>query len=132
MRRRGSFVLSSSAGAIYAGSTDPVVTETTAECPTTGYGRGKLRQEQLVRSFADRAPTQVTSLIARISTLYGPGQSAEKPQGLISHMARQIIRNLPIQIYVPLDTIRDYITVNDASTKIMKANRWLSTRSGVS
>lgn len=114
----GAVAFASSAGAIYAGSSDEIVTETTEPTPTTAYAREKLRQECLVRSFA-LENRGITALIARISTLYGPGQAAGKQQGLLAHIARSILRNRPIQIYVPFDTIRDYIAADDAAATIV-------------
>jgi UDP-glucose 4-epimerase len=110
----GSLSLASSAGAIYAGASDEVITENTAPAPTTAYAEEKLRQEDLVRAFVAANPS-TAALIARISTLYGPGQATGKKQGLLGHMARCILRNQPIQIYVPYDTIRDYIDADDAA-----------------
>jgi UDP-glucose 4-epimerase len=110
----GGIAFASSAGAIYAGSSDTIITENTEPAPTTDYAREKLRQEEMVRTFAV-TNNQATALLARISTLYGPGQARGKKQGLMTHIARSILRNQPIQIYVPYDTIRDYITAEDAA-----------------
>jgi UDP-glucose 4-epimerase len=79
-------------------------------------------QEDLVRSFA-LANSRTTALLARFSTLYGAGQSLGKRQGLVAHIARCILRNQAIQIYVPLDTIRDYINADDASAAMVAALR---------
>jgi UDP-glucose 4-epimerase len=114
----GALAYASSAGAIYAGSPDYVITEQSEPAPTTEYARVKLLQEDMIREFAGtRACTRV--LIARLSTLYGPGQSRGKPQGLLSHIARSILKNIPVQIYVPLDTIRDYISADDAAAAMV-------------
>ena len=118
----GSVALASTAGAIYAGSADDIITETTAPAPTTAYARAKLEQEELLRRFAD-SNDRATVLIARISTLYGPGQAAGKKQGLMTYLARSILRNHPVQIYVPYDTIRDYITTDDAAAAMIAAAR---------
>lgn len=118
MARPGSLSFASSAGAIYAGASDEVITENTAPAPTTAYAEAKLQQEELVRHFAMLNPG-ISALIARISTLYGPGQATGKKQGLLGHMARCILRNQPIQIYVPFDTIRDYIDADDAALAIV-------------
>lgn len=114
----GAIAFSSSAGAIYAGSSDTVNTENTAPAPTTAYAREKLKQEDLLDAFTC-ACTNITVLIARLSTIYGPGQASGKQQGLLSHMARRILRHQPIQIYVPFDTIRDYIDVDDAAASMV-------------
>jgi UDP-glucose 4-epimerase len=118
----GALAFASSAGAIYAGSRDDVITEQTPPAPTTAYARAKLAQEVLIREFA-QAHASVSALLARISTVYGAGQSRGKPQGLLTHIARCVLRNLPIQIYVPFDTIRDYIASDDAAVAMISALR---------
>lgn len=122
MAASGALAFASSAGAVYAGSRDDIITENTSPTPTTAYAREKLRQEDLISSFA-LASSQITALIARISTVYGPGQAAGKQQGLLTHIARRILRNHPIQIYVPYDTIRDYIAAEDAAAEMVSTLR---------
>ena len=130
MATDGSFSFSSSAGAIYAGASDDIISENTAVAPTTDYAREKLRQESLVSEFAERN-SRVTVLLARISTLYGPGQDNGKRQGLLAHIARCLLRNQPVHIYVPFDTIRDYIAADDAAFAIGAAVYALSSKPGV-
>jgi UDP-glucose 4-epimerase len=118
MATDGCIAFSSSAGAIYAGATENVITENTPVAPTTDYAREKLKQESLISAFAHRN-LAVTVLFARISTLYGAGQANGKRQGLLAHIARCIIKNQSVHIYVPLDTIRDYIATDDAASAIV-------------
>lgn len=120
MRKPGAIAFASSAGAIYAESSDEIITEHSQPTPTTAYARAKLLQEDLIFSFVNRNRC-ASALIARISTLYGPGQASGKKQGLLTHMARCILRNQPIQIYVPFDTIRDYIAADDAAAVMVGA-----------
>jgi UDP-glucose 4-epimerase len=122
MAMPGALSFASSAGAIYAGSSDYIVTENTVPVPTTAYAREKLVQEEIVRSFV-RTNGRVSALIARFSTLYGPGQSLEKQQGLLTHIARCTLKNIPVRIYVPFDSIRDYITSDDAAARMISALR---------
>lgn len=110
----GLLTFASSAGAIYAGSTDDVISERTQVVTHVVYGQEKLKQEELMKEFAVRHPS-VKLLIARYSNLYGGNQSKAKKQGLITHIARCILRKQPIHIYVPFDTIRDYIAADDAA-----------------
>jgi UDP-glucose 4-epimerase len=58
-------------------------------------------------------------LIGRIANLYGPGQNLTKPQGLISHLCRSQLTGQPISVYVSLDTLRDYIYVDDAAALVI-------------
>ena len=113
----GRVFLASSAGGAYGGSTERPMTEATLPRPISDYGRSKLEQEQVLRTWARNRPN-VSTLVGRLSNLYGPGQHLDKPQGLISHMSRCMIFGVPVRIYVPLDTIRDYLFAQDAATRI--------------
>ncbi|WP_191966063.1 SDR family oxidoreductase [Oryzomonas japonica] len=124
MTTSGAFAFASSAGAIYAGSGDDIITENTPPKPTTAYAHEKLKQEDMVRSLAV-GTSRITVLIARISTLYGYGQAHCKQQGLLTHIARSTLRNQPIQIYVPYDTVRDYIASDDAAASMIIALRMI-------
>lgn len=115
----GTIVFASSAGGVYAGSTEETIDESSAVSPLTAYGEEKLRQEELVRAWA-KAHQKKSALIARLSTLYGPNQSRGKKQGLLTHIARCILQKKPVEIFVPFDTIRDYIHVRDAAEEILR------------
>lgn len=125
MQRRGTFVYASSAGAIYAGSRDPIITEESEVRPENPYGRAKLAEEEILTVFAKKYPT-VSLLLARISNLYGPAQSSAKKQGLISHIARSILKKKPINIFVPFDTIRDYIPAESAAEMMVRTTKKLA------
>ncbi len=125
----GCIVLASSAGAIYGQSHEDVIHEGSAVAPGTPYAAHKLEQEAKVRRLAESQPGW-TVLLARYSTLYGPGQSRDKAQGLISQLARRILANEVVHVYVPLDTIRDYIFVDDAADRTLDAVRDLRDRAG--
>lgn len=117
---RGTVMLASSAGGVYAAS--PGRQPFDEESPVRAlapYGREKLAQEDLFRALGARAGVDV--LIGRFSNLYGPGQSLDKPQGLISHIGRAALRREPVAIYVSLDTIRDYLFAPDAGRMVAAA-----------
>jgi len=120
--RPGAIGFASSAGAIYAGAMGEVINEITPVAPTTPYARAKLRQEDMVHAFATARPG-TRALLARFSTLYGTGQAVGKQQGLLTHIARSIVRHHPVQIFVPFDTIRDYLRVEDAAAHMICALR---------
>jgi UDP-glucose 4-epimerase len=123
---RGAVFLASSAGGVFSGSTDHVLTEDTPPQPISEYGRHKLRMERALESWSGLFPN-VSSLIGRISTLYGPGQDLRKAQGIISHLSRCVIYRKPVNIYVSLDTRRDYLFVDDCAHQVAAAlHRMLS------
>ena len=66
--------------------------------------------------------------MGRIANLYGPGQGLEKPQGLISQIIRSHLIRTPISIYVPLDTMRDYLFAPDCGELVVDALRRLPAR----
>lgn len=111
----GGFFLTSSAGGVYAGSVDPPFTSESVPATLSPYGELKLAQERLAtKLLADVCPL----VIGRLSNLYGPGQNLAKLQGLISRLALSAVTQQPINIFVSLDTIRDYIYVDDASSAV--------------
>ena len=113
----GHFFLTSSAGGVYAGSSNPPFDSECAPVPTSAYGRLKLGQEKaLTKTFTDREDVHTT--IGRISNLYGPGQNLRKLQGLISHLILAALTKKTMDIFVPLDTIRDFVFVEDAAETI--------------
>ena len=127
-RLKGQIFLASSAGGIYGGSGERPSTENTRPQPISEYGRAKLNQEQILGEWARLRPN-VSTVVGRLSNLYGPGQHMDKPQGLISHMSRCLIFGTPVQIYVSLDTIRDYLFVEDAAKRIAAGMTRLSRES---
>ncbi len=113
----GSFFLTSSAGGVYAGSRTPPFKSTSVEAPLSPYGELKMAQESLVR---ESLGTLLPVVIGRISNLYGPGQNLDKLQGLISRLALAAITQQPLEVFVPLNTIRDYLHVDDAAQLILQ------------
>lgn len=113
----GLVFLSSSAGGVFGGSADMPVTERSSPRPISEYGENKLRQERLLQAWGEGQPRVVCG-IGRISNLLGVGQNLAKPQGLVSQMCRCVIWQKPIHLYVPLDTIRDYLHAQDCGLQI--------------
>lgn len=112
---RGAFFLSSSAGGIYAGSVDPPFSESTTARPLSPYGETKLAQENLLRlTLEDCVPL----VIGRISNLAGPGQNLLKQQGLVSQLCRAAVMRQSLNVFVPMETLRDYLYVDDAAAMV--------------
>lgn len=114
---RGVLFYSSSAGGVYAGARHPPFTERTPVAPIAPYGHFKLDAEAAVDAFSTR--TGVSVVKGRIANLYGPGQRLDKTQGLISQLAKAEVTHAPMPIYMPLDTMRDYIFSHDCAGLIL-------------
>jgi len=111
--RNGALFFSSSAGAMYAGSESPPMSESTEVVPLSLYGLQKDRLEKLFVRFSLRSGTRV--VVGRIANLYGPLQNRDKGQGLITSICQQTLLRKPVNIFVGLDTVRNYIYVDDAA-----------------
>ena len=120
----GSIFFASTAGGVYARSENPPFTENTIPQPDSAYGSAKLRQEGILLDFSESYGTQV--VIGRISNLYGANQDFSKNQGLISTICNSILRRQPINLFVPLETSRNYIHLSDAAKIIVNTMRLVS------
>ena len=108
----GSLFLASSAGGVYAGAQDPPFSSKSKPHPVGAYGELKLTQEQVARELlSDEVPV----VIGRFANLYGVGQRLDKTQGLISTLVRAAFTRETVNIFVPIDTLRDYIFTDDAA-----------------
>ena len=110
---RGVFFLVSSAGGVFAGAHNPPFDESSAPQPISPYGHSKIANEQNAQVLLAESCRVV---IGRFSNIYGPGQKLTKLQGLISRLALSVATKEPINVFVPLSTVRDYIYVDDAAT----------------
>jgi UDP-glucose 4-epimerase len=113
----GSIFLASSAGGVYGRNVGQLLTEHSPAQPVFDYGTHKLGMEQVLQNWATAFP-DVSCLIGRISSLYGPGQNLNKAQGVISHLSWCLIYRRPTNIYVSLDTRRDYLFVDDCAHSV--------------
>lgn len=112
----GCVFITSSAGGVYAGSAAPPFDATTVPAPISAYGRLKLAQEALAVDLLHGACPVV---IGRVANLYGPGQNLAKLQGLVSRLVLAALTQRPINIFVPLETTRDYVYVDDAAADVI-------------
>ena len=125
---RGALFLASSAGGVYAGVPGGHYDEWSPVAPLAPYGHAKLAAEALVGEAADGLG--LPALVGRIANLYGPGQSLSKAQGVISQICRAHVSGQPSHIYVSLDTVRDYLYVDDAADVVLDALDGLGSGAG--
>ena len=108
----GSLFLASSAGGVYAGAQDPPFSSQSKPHPVGAYGELKLAQEQVARELLRN---ELPVVIGRFANLYGIGQRLDKTQGLISTLVRAAFTRETVNIFVPIDTLRDYVFTDDAA-----------------
>ena len=116
----GTVFITSSAGGVYSGSVGAPFDASSEPRPLGTYGVLKLDQERVA---IQRLGSSCQVIIGRVSNLYGPGQDLTKLQGLISRLALAAVTRVPITMFVSLDTLRDYLYVDDAAVMI---HMWLT------
>ncbi|MCZ4497642.1 MAG: epimerase [Marmoricola sp.] len=121
--------VASSAGGVYAGSASPPFSELTEPVPISPYGEAKLASEGIFTTFAER--TGIPLVVGRISNLYGPGQNLAKGQGLISMLCKAQVTGDPLNVFVSMDTIRDYLYADDAAAMVLAALEAVAAAGGV-
>lgn len=112
---RGALFFTSSAGGVYAGSAHPPFSESTIPCPLSPYGEEKLAQEQMLISMLEGSMPLV---IGRVANLVGPGQDLVKQQGLVSQMCQAAVTRRSVNVFVPMETLRDYLCTDDAAAMV--------------
>jgi UDP-glucose 4-epimerase len=124
---QGAVFFASSAGGLYADSTGAPFDERTEPRPRTPYGQAKLSMERALGELAGSTTTRV--LVGRIANLFGPGQNLAKPQGLVSQICLTHLTGQPLSLYVPADTRRDYLYVEDCARMVVAGLTGLRSRS---
>jgi len=115
--KSGRMFFASSAGGVYAGSSNPPFTEETVPIPISDYGAQKLQIEELLINFEKNNNVEIR--IGRIANIYGANQNIRKQQGIVTALVKSTILNTTVSMYVPLNTLRNYIFVSDAAFKII-------------
>lgn len=106
-------VLASSGGTIYGCPTTFPTPESAPLEPISVHGLNAVAMERYARFFADRHSLDV--LVLRYSNLYGPGQLAQRSQGVIAAWGRAIMAGEPIVLFGDGSVRRDFIYADDAA-----------------
>jgi UDP-glucose 4-epimerase len=107
-------VFLSSGGTVYGDHGDIAVKENAVLKPMSTYGLLKLNLEELILYESRRH--SLKPLIIRASNPYGPGQSPDLNQGVISKFLKSIRDENLITIYGDGSVVRDYIYVTDVAS----------------
>jgi UDP-glucose 4-epimerase len=111
------FIYFSSGGAVYGNTISKrPISEISNLNPISNYGYFKLICENTIKYILFN--TKVNTIIIRPSNVYGPLQSSNKPQGLISHVFKCCYNNIELNLYDDGNITRDYIHINDLSNFI--------------
>lgn len=104
----------SSAGGVMGGSDSPPFDIHTPVHAINQYGQDKIAIEEMGTSGLS---SKFLVHIARVTNLYGPWFGPR--QGLVNRLCIAAASREALQIFVPLDTVRDYIQVSDAAALLL-------------
>lgn len=116
------FVFLSSGGTVYGESLRAAHREQDCQTPTGFYGASKLACEALLFAYAARG--QLAPVVLRLSNCYGPGQRANRGQGVVATFGAAFLAGTPIEIWGTGQAIRDFVYVDDAVEAIALAIRY--------
>lgn len=83
--------------------------------PANLYGAAMLANETVVRALPD-------SVVLRVASGYGPGQRAQRGQGVIAYWLEAIAAGDPIQVLGREDVARDYVYIDDIAAALVSAH----------
>jgi UDP-glucose 4-epimerase len=115
VRRAGGrrLVLASSGGTVYGCPTTFPTPEDVPLEPISIHGLNAVAMERYAQFFVDRHSLDV--LVLRYSNLYGPGQLAQRSQGVVAAWSRAIMAGDPVVLFGDGSVRRDFVYADDAA-----------------
>ncbi len=113
------FLFISSGGTVYGVPQQNPIHESHPMQPITPYGISKATIEHYLAFFNKKYGLDYR--ILRVSNAYGKYQNMDKPQGVIGHWLRAVVRQEPIQIWGDGHVVRDYVYVQDVAQALWQA-----------
>lgn len=111
-------VFPSSGGTIYGEVGNRPATEKDPAAPLLSYGLGKLISEEMIHFYSRMYG--LSYLILRISNAYGAARIRRVSQGVIDVFLEQVYAGQPLHVWGKLDTVRDYIFIDDLMDAFLK------------
>jgi UDP-glucose 4-epimerase len=117
--RGNKLVLVSSGGTVYGEAEELPIRETHQTKPISPYGVTKLALGQYAHLYA--ATHGLKFVCLRPANAYGVGQRPFIGQGFVATAMASAMRGIPIKVFGPRGTIRDYLYVSDLASGIVSA-----------
>jgi len=117
--RKVTVIYISSGGTIYGKPQKVPLDESHPNEPRCSYGIVKLAIEKYLSLYHLLYGINYRAL--RLANPYGPGQEANKSQGIIGAFASKIMNSQTLEVWGDGSIVRDYIYISDAISAIQKA-----------
>ncbi len=113
-------IFPSSGGTVYSKKQNIPFVETDIANGVSPYGIQKVMFENYLKLLTGNNKN-ISCNILRISNPYGLPVNSNRKQGFIDIIIQKILNNEPIELYSPVNTIRDYIYIDDLCSAFLKA-----------
>jgi UDP-glucose 4-epimerase len=112
----------SSGGTVYGVPLQNPIPESHPTDPICSYGIHKLAVEKYLYMY--RRIYGLSSIVLRVSNMYGELQNLDRPLGAVSHFVHRAVTGSPIEVWGDGTTRRDYVYVDDVVTALLKASSY--------
>lgn len=112
-----SISLISSAGSIFGGYDNVLISDKSLPNPISLYGKSRLEVESIFASFAQTNNVKLN--IFRLTNVYGFKEALKNNSGLLSHLINANLTRKELNIFVPLFIEQDYIDVDFVADNLL-------------
>ncbi len=112
-------IFASSGGTVYGTPRSTPIPETHPTEPTCSYGITKLAIEKFLALY--RLLHGLEYRVLRVANPYGPGQEANRAQGVVGTFLSRVMHDEPIEVWGDGSVVRDYLFISDTVSALLKA-----------
>jgi UDP-glucose 4-epimerase len=112
-------VFVSSGGTVYGRPQQTPIPETHPTEPTCSYGIVKLAIEKYLALY--QLLHGLDYRVLRVANPYGPGQEANRAQGVVGTFLSRVLHDQPIEVWGDGSVVRDYLYIGDTVAAMLRA-----------
>lgn len=112
-------VFVSSGGTVYGKPLQTPIPETHPTEPTCSYGIVKLAIEKYLALY--HLLHGLDYRVLRVANPYGPGQEANRAQGVVGTFLSRVVHDQPIEVWGDGSVVRDYLYISDTVAAMLRA-----------
>lgn len=112
-------VFISSGGTVYGRPQQTPIPESHPTEPTCSYGIVKLTIEKYLALY--QLLHGLEYRVLRLANPYGPGQEANRAQGVIGTFLSRVVHDEPIEVWGDGSVVRDYLYISDTISALLQA-----------
>lgn len=109
----------SSGGTVYGKPQQTPIPETHPTEPTCSYGIVKLAIEKYLALY--QLLHGLDYRVLRVANPYGPGQEANRAQGVVGTFLSRVVHDQPIEVWGDGSVVRDYLYISDTVAALLQA-----------